>query len=184
MPKNITDLQSFLGLVNQLAFFLPDFSHLTCKMRKLLSTKNASLWLDTQENEFKKLKEVLTSDLLVKTFDPKLKTLLLTDASRLNGPGYTLLQKEDDRKLEKLITCGSCSLNETQNQSAKIELECLAIQYAISKCRFLHLGLPNFEIVTDHKPLLGIFGKYIFKIDNPRLPRLREKMQAFNFEVK
>ena len=37
-PKNITDLSSFLGLANQLAFFLPDFSHLTCEMRKLLST--------------------------------------------------------------------------------------------------------------------------------------------------
>ena len=51
-PKNITDLRSFLGLPNQLAFFLPDFSHLTCEMKKLLSTKNAFLWLDTHENEF------------------------------------------------------------------------------------------------------------------------------------
>ena len=46
------------------------------------------------------------------------------------------------------------------------------------------MGLPNFEIVTDHKPLLGIFDKYIFEIDNPRLQRLREKMKAYNFEVK
>ena len=111
-PKNITDLRSFWGLANQLAFFLPDFSHLTCEMRKLLSTKNAFLWLDIHETEFQKLKEILTSELLVKTFDPKLTTMLLTDASRLNGPGYALLQKEDDTKL-RLITCGSCSLSET-----------------------------------------------------------------------
>ena len=31
------------------------------------------------ENEFRKLKEILTSELLVKTFDPKLTTMLLTD---------------------------------------------------------------------------------------------------------
>ena len=67
-PKNITDLRSFLGLANQLAFFLPDFSHLTCEMRKLLSMKNAFLWLETHQNEFEKLKQVLTSDLLVKIF--------------------------------------------------------------------------------------------------------------------
>ena len=107
----------------------------------------------------------------------------LTDASRHNGLGYTLLQKEDDTKL-RLITYGSFSLNETQNGYATIELECLAIQYAVSKCRFYLFGLPNFEIVTDHKPLLGIFDKYIFEIDNPRLQRLREKMQAYNFKVK
>ena len=86
-PKSITDLRSFLGLANQLAFFLPDFSHLTCEMRKLLSTKNAFLWLDIHENEFRKLKEILTSELLVKTFDPKLMTMPLKDASRLNGLG-------------------------------------------------------------------------------------------------
>ena len=69
-PKNITDLRSFLGLAYHLAFFLPDFSHLTCEMRKLLSTKNAFLWLDIHETEFKKLKDILTSDLLVKKFNP------------------------------------------------------------------------------------------------------------------
>ena len=181
--KNITDPRFFGGLANQLAFFLPDFSHLTCEMRKLLSTKNAFLWLDIHKSEFTKLKNIPTSDLLVKTFDPNLDTILLTDALRLNDLGYSLLQKEDNNKL-RLITCSSCYLNKTQNRYATIELKCLAIQYAISKCRFYLLGLPNFEIVTDHKPSLGIFDKYIFEINNTRLQRLREKIQAFNFEVK
>ena len=89
--------------------------------------------------------------------------MLLTDASRLNGLSYALLQKEANNTL-RLITCSSCSLNETQNRYATIELECLAIQYgiSISKCSFYLQGLPNFEIITDHKPLLGIFEKYIF----------------------
>ena len=119
-------------MANQLAFFLPDFSHLTCKIRKLLSTKNACLWLDKHKSEFQKLKQILTSDPLVKTFDPNLNTMLLTDASRLNGLGYALLQKDKNR----LITCGLYSLNYPQNRYATIELECLAIQYSISKCCF------------------------------------------------
>ena len=135
------------------------------------------MWLETQQNEFEKLK---ASDLLVKTFDPNFPTMLLTDASRLNGLGYALLQKENDAKL-CLITCGSCSLSETQNRYATIELECLAIQYAISKCRFYLLGLPTFEIITDHEPLLGIFEQYIFEVDNPRLQRLREKNAGLQF---
>ena len=44
--------------------------------------------------------------------------------------------------------------------------------------------MPNFEIVTDHKPVLGNFETYIFEVDNPRHQGLREKMQAYNFTVK
>ena len=109
--------------------------------------------------------------------------MLLTDASRLNGLSYALIQKVKDNSL-RLITCGSCSLFETQNRYATIELECLAIQYGILKCRFYLQGLPSFKIITDHKPLLGIFEKYIFEVDNPRLQRLCGKMQASCFQVK
>ena len=110
--------------------------------------------LDLHEAEFQKLKNILTSDLLVKTFNPTLETMLLTDASRPNGLGYALLPKEANNIL-RLITCGSCSLNETQDRYATIELEWLAIQYGISKCSFYLQGLPNFEIITDHKSLLA-----------------------------
>lgn len=61
-PKNITNLWSFLGLANQLVFILPDFSHVTSELRKLLSVKNGFLWLDIHEKEFQKLKSILTSD--------------------------------------------------------------------------------------------------------------------------
>ena len=106
--------------------------------------------------------------------------MLLSDASWLNGLGYALLQQEANNTLW-LITCGSCSLNDTQNIYATIELECLAIQYDISKCCFYLQGLPNFDIITDHKPLLGIFEKHIFEVENPCLQWLREKNASFQF---
>ena len=39
----------------------------------------------------------------------------------------------------------------------------------------------NFEIITDHKPLLGIFEKYIFQVVYPRLQRIRERIQTSSF---
>ena len=36
----------------------------------------------------------------------------------------------------------------------------------------------TFKVVTDHKPLLGVFAKEIGDIDNPRLQRLRMKTSA------
>ena len=46
------------------------------------------------EEELKKAKKILTSDLIVKPFDPSLPTELLTYASKLHGLGFALIQKE------------------------------------------------------------------------------------------
>ena len=44
-------------------------------------------------------------------------------------------------------------------------------------------GLPNFDIWTDHKPLVGIFDKCLHQLDNPRLTRMREKLTVYSFTV-
>ena len=80
----------------------------------------------------------------------------------------------------RLVTCGSKALTPTQRRYATIELECLAVQYAIDKCSFYL----KFTVATDHKPLEGIFKKDLFEIPNPRLQQLREKLVEFSFVVK
>ena len=93
-PTDRKHIRSFLGLAVQLGNFLPDLAHNTTLLRQLTSEKNAFLWLDSHESQFQKLKRLLTSDMLVRPFDPALPSLLVTDASRLYGLGYALLQKE------------------------------------------------------------------------------------------
>ena len=53
------------------------------------------------------------------TIDPNLPTYLITDASRLHGLGFALLQLEATNKF-RLIQCGSKSLNDTQRNYATI----------------------------------------------------------------
>lgn len=63
-----------------------------------------------------------------------------------------------------------------------IELECLSAAWAMHKCRQFLEGLSSFELVTDHKPLIPILNSYAMdKLDNPRLLRLRLKMQRYSF---
>ena len=126
VPTDRRHVRSFLGLAVQLGNFLPDLAHNTTLLRKLTSEKNAFLWLDSHQQQFQSLKKILTSPMLVKPFDPTLDTFLVTDASRLYGLGYALLQRHTDHS-QRLIKCGSCSLTSTQNNYATIELECLAI---------------------------------------------------------
>lgn len=180
-PTDLTSLRSFLGLANQLGFFIPDLSHSTVQMRSLLKKDTPFLWLAEHQIEFEKAKSILTSDLLVQPFDPALVTELLTDASRI-GLGYMLLQRDAENK-PRIIKCGSFSLTPAQHNYAVIELECLAIVKAIEKCAFYLRGLNSFLVVTDHKSLLGIFKKDISDISNPRLVKYRESLCPFTFSL-
>ena len=105
---------------------------------------------------------------------------MLTDASRLYGLGFALFQKSQDGNIISLIQCGSCSLSKTQQRHATIELECLAIKWAVNKCNFYLRALPAFLVLTDHRPLVGIFRKQLHELDNARLMCMREKLTNYS----
>jgi hypothetical protein len=54
-------------------------------LRPLLKKNAVFLWLPEHAEAFDRVKEALTSPMVVKYFDPALPTELLTDASRLKG---------------------------------------------------------------------------------------------------
>ena len=88
VPKDISGVQPFLGLANQLSGFIPDFAHMSVKLRELTSKKNAFLWSVDRQKEFEQVKSLLTSDMVVTHFNPDLPVTMLTDASRLHGLGF------------------------------------------------------------------------------------------------
>ena len=141
------------------------------------------LWTDSQEFEFKTLKTLLTKNMRTNHFDSSRAVHILTDASQHFGIGFALVQYGDNGE-PKIITCRSKSLSETQRRYATIELECLAIWWAITKCDFYLIGLPTFQVSTDHRSLEGIFLKAIHDIPNPCLQRYRERLSPYFFSVK
>lgn len=151
-------------------------------MRELLKKENAFLWLPVHDDEFRLTRNLLCSSDLVKPFDPNLRTELLTDASRLHGLGYVLIQRNIDG-FPRLVQCGSCSLTPAQRNYATIELECSAIVWAMSKCNYFLRGMPSFHVITDHRPLLGVFEKPLAALGNDRLQRMREKLMVYSFSV-
>ena len=154
------------------------------KMRSLLKKDTVFLWTPEIQAEFDRAKQILTSPMMVKPFDPALRTGLLTDAARLYGLGYILLQwKQGEEEKTRIIQCGSFALTPAQRNYSTIELEFLAIVRAIHKCKFYLHGLEVFKVITDHKPLLGIMSKGSEELDNNRLARLREKVGQYNFEI-
>ena len=182
-PKDITNLRSWIGLVNQFSSYAPDLKHAMLPLQGLSSTKNAFHWTIEHDNSMEQIKKILTDENgpVLKHFDPKLPVALLTDASR-KGLGYILIQR-DDCDHPRLITCGSRFLSLAEKNYAVVELECLAIQWAITKCRLYLAGI-EFIVRTDHKPLLGILnGKNLDAVNNTRIQRMMSKLLGYSFRV-
>ena len=148
-PTNITELRSFLGLANQLGGFIENLAAETEPLRHLLKKGVAYIWNADHQKTFEEVREKLSSPLLVHYFDPKLRTMLLSDASNLHGIGFALVQYDSEDKM-KLVQCGSRTLSPTEGRYAPIELESLGITSAIERCRHFLLGHPLFNVITDH----------------------------------
>ena len=181
-PNDTKKLKGFLGLSNQLGQFVPDLTHSVNELRSLLKKNVAWQWLPDQERAFQATKDILTGKLVLRTFDPAKETELITDASRI-GLGFALLQVDPMSGNRHLIQCGSRSLTGPESRYAVCELEGLAILYAITKCRHYLLGMDHFTVVTDHKPLKGVFAKDLSDIENARLRKYREKLTGYNFSL-
>jgi hypothetical protein len=89
----------------------------------------------------------------------------------------------DGKERIRLVTCGSRSLSPAEKSYAVVELEALAIKYAVEKCRYYLLGMQKFTVWTDHRPLLGIWRKQIDEIGNARCQKWRENLSIYNFNV-
>ena len=180
-PTSVTELRSFLGMVNQLSTYHPWIAKHTGVLQALLKKDTAFLWLAEHQAAFEELKTNLVAGLALNHFDTTWETRLITDASRLHGLGFILMQTRDDRT--KVIQCGSRSLSNAERNYSTTELELTAIVWSIQKCNFFLKGIETFEVVTDHRPLVGIFSKTLPQIENPRIARLREKIQDHPFKV-
>ena len=148
-PRNVKDLRSFLGLVAQFGAFALDTACLTSHLRQLLQKETPWIWLPKHKLDFENTKRALTSPTMLQPFNLNVKTVVLTDASRLHGIGFSLVQVYKDKLA--LLQCGSASLSPTQSRYRTVELECLAIVDTISKCNYYLAGIPflKFGRTTD-----------------------------------
>ena len=171
-----------MGLVNQLGEFSTDIATTAHPLRPLLRTNTPFIWTTDHDAAFNAVKRALTSPPVLAAYDPTAETALMTDASRKNGLGYALLQKELGKW--RLVRCGSRFVSDTESRYAMVELELRAAQWAMKKCRLYLMGLPTFTLIVDHQPLVTILDRYTLdQVENPRLQRMKEQMSAFTFQT-
>ena len=183
IPKNLTELRSFFGLINHLGQFSTEISEVAEPLRPLLRKNSAFIWSPNHTTAFEAVKRALSTPPVLQPFDPQLPTELHTDASRNGGLGFVLIQRTPDGK-SHLIQCGSRFLSETEKRYAMVELEMQGIVWAVKKCRTYLLGMKHFKLMVDHKPLVPILNdKLMDNIENPRIGRMKEKLMKYVFNA-
>lgn len=81
-----------------------------------------------------------------------------------------------------LIDAGSRFILETESRYAMVELELLAVTWAVSKCQNYLFGLHHFNLWVDHQPLKSILDRQSLNcVENPRLQRLKARLAPYSF---
>ena len=138
------------------------------------------MWSTEHNQAFRTAKEMLTSNPVLAFFDSRKPTQLCTDASK-QGLGFILQQQDGNNSV--LIQAGSRFLSDPKSRYAVIELELLAVAWAITNtnCKLSYPTL-YFAVITDHHPLIPILNSHqLDEIEDPRLQHLETRVMAYNF---
>lgn len=176
IPRNIKQLQSFLGLANYYRKFIPNFSRIAEPLNKLLRKSETYTWTKQCDEAFNNLKEVLTTPPLLAYPDFSKPFLLTTDASN-ESLGAVLSQGTVGK--DRPIAYASRTLNAAERRYSTIEKELLAIVWAVKNFRCYLLGR-KFTVYSDHQPLKGVFNT---KDPSSRLIRFHHKLSEYDYHI-
>ncbi|XP_062613747.1 uncharacterized protein K02A2.6-like [Saccostrea cucullata] len=177
-PQSVSEVRSFLGLVNFAVRFIPNLSTVAEPLNRLLRKDQSFAWGREQNEAFDKLKDCLANVSTLAYFDVNAKTQVIADASPV-GLGAVLVQEQQGKP--KIISYASRSLTDVERRYAQTEKEALSLVWACERFHMYLMG-KTFELLTDHKPLEFIFSPK----SKPcaRVERWLLRMQNYSYTVR
>ncbi|XP_037957547.1 uncharacterized protein K02A2.6-like [Teleopsis dalmanni] len=149
-PKNVKEVEAFLGKVNYYHNFIPNFSQLAAPINHLRRKDIKFVWSIDQEQAFAVLKRHIIEATELSHFQEHLLIVLATDASSY-GIGAVIAHRHPDGS-ERPIAFASKTLNTHQVRYSQIEKEALSIIFGVTRFHQYLFG-HKFILVMDHKPL-------------------------------
>lgn len=180
-PKGITELRRFLGMVNHVAKFIQNLAEVTKPLRDLLKKESDWIWGQVQEEAFDQIKKLLSSTPVLQHYNPNMPTKVSADASSY-GIGGVLMQKEEKGNWKPVFYV-SRSLTSTEQRYAQIEKEALAMTWVCERFSDFLVGMSEFIVETDHKPLLALMKSKNLDQLTPRIQRFRMRMMIFSYRI-
>jgi predicted aspartyl protease len=177
-PKNVRNVQSFLGLTGFFRKFILNYAIIARPLTEL--TKNdVEFRFDLKERgAFNALKNALCTQPVLALYCPFAETELHTDASAL-GLGAILLQKDSEDRQMHPIHFASWKTTRHEERYSSYKLEVLAVVRALKKFRSYLVGI-SFKIVTDCKAFTQTMTK---KDICPQIARWALNLEEFKYTL-
>ena len=178
-PQNVSEVKSFLRLVNFNARSISDLATVAEPLRRL--TKKGEPFIfgpEQQQVAFTELKRRLAQADTLGYFDHTAKTKIITDASPV-GLGAVLVQEQKGGN--RLIRYASRGLSDVERRYSQTEKDALGVVWACEKFHVYLYGV-DFELWTDHKPLEFIYSAR--SRPSARIEKLVLRLQPCSFSVK
>ena len=176
-PKNVNDIEKFLGFVNYHRDFIKDYAEYTTPLLKLTHKGVPFEWTEEHHQSFERLKQLLISTPSLGFPDENLTFILDTDAS-LTAIGCELSQIDANGKT-RVISYGSYVLTPAQRNYCATKRELLAVVKFTRQYRHYLLGKP-FYVRTDHNSLTWLTR---FKNIQGMLARWLEELSQYDMTI-
>ena len=152
LPRNLTELRSFVGLCSYYRRFISGFASMAAPLHELTRKNVRFNWGQEQDAAFKQLKERLISAPVLGMPRDEGTYYLDTDASDV-GLGAVLSQDQDGQEI--VLAYASRTLSKTERNYDVTRRELLAVVYGLKTYRQYLLGR-QFVIRTDHSALQSL----------------------------
>ena len=119
---NITELQKVLGIITNMAPFIPRLSDLIVNLREFLRKDTDYDWNNSHQKLLQEIKDLICKEMLLHYYDPSKKSVIQVDTSS-RGLEAALIQEH------KPIAFASKSLTETEQRYTNIKWELLVVVF-------------------------------------------------------
>ena len=178
-PRNVKDVQSFLGFANFYRRFIKEYSKIVEPLTSLTHKDKKFTWTTEAQKAFEELKKRFTESPILTFFDPEREVVIETDASDHTIAG--VISQPDDQGRLRPLAFYSKKLGPAECNYQIYEKELLAIVTALKEWRqYVEGNKKTVRVITDHRNL-----EYFqtAKLNNRRQARWSMELQGLDFKI-